>query len=222
LLSFATMKTTHSRAIIHQVRRNYAFQCCSSQWLLHPCYQPFCSHQSLLPFFCHNSFVPHHVPSHTLLLCHFLALKGSDNIASTSFTSDNFPVVIDSGCTIAATGDINDFKPSSYTATQNVTLRGISAGLSVAGIGYLNWAFHDHKNEPVMLCLHAIHVPGLHVQLLPPQQIVSTTSSDNSNSYIGGSSGLTLIYNKHHILFSYDPQTNLVWVCNYVSLTLTL
>jgi len=80
-----------------------------------------------------------------------------------SFTSSDFPVIVDSGCTITATRDIDDFKPSSYTAAQNVTLHGISAGLTIAGIGYLNWTFHNHKNEPVTLHLHTIHVSGLPV-----------------------------------------------------------
>jgi len=132
------MKTTHSHAIVYQVRCSYAFWHCPAQQLIHPCYQPFHSHQSLLPFFHHKSFVPQHVPTHSLLLCHFLTLQGSYNVASSSFTSDNFPVIVDSGCTIAATGDIDDFELSSYTAAQNVTLCGIFAGLSVAGIGYLN------------------------------------------------------------------------------------
>jgi len=127
------------------------------------------------------------------LTCHFLALQGSNSVIYVSFTSDDFPVIVDSGCTIASTSDINDFKLSSYTAAQNITLCGISAGLTIVGIGYLNWTFHNHKNEPDTLCLHAIHIPGLNIWLFLPQQVVSTTSSDNSSSYIGGPSGLTLI-----------------------------
>jgi len=107
----------------------------------------------------------------SLLLCHFLALHRSNSVTSASFTSNDFPAIVDSACTIAATGDIDDFKPSSYTAAQNITLCGISAGLTVAGIENLNWTFHNHKNEWVTLHLHAIHVPGLHICLLLPQQI---------------------------------------------------
>jgi len=126
-----------------------------------------------------------------------------------SLTSDNFPVIVDSGCTIAASGDLDNFEPLSYTAAQNVTLHGISAGLKVAGIGYDNWTFTDQQNKPVTMRLHAIHVPGLAVHLLPPQQIVSTPSANCNNSFIGGPTGITLIYNNHEILFSYDHHTNL-------------
>jgi len=62
--------------------------------------------------------------------------QGFDSIASASFTSNNFQVSIDFGCTIAATGDTDDFEPSSFTAAQNISLHGISAGLTVAIIWF--------------------------------------------------------------------------------------
>jgi len=73
-----------------------------------------------------------------VLPCHLLALQGSDHFKFTSITSDDFPVIIDSGCTIAASGNLNDFEPSLYTAAQNVTLHGIFPSLQVAGISYVN------------------------------------------------------------------------------------
>jgi len=138
------------------------------------------------------------------LPCHFLTLQGSKKFHSESLTSDDFLVIVDSSCTIAASGDLDDFEPATYTAAQNVTLQGISAGLSVAGIGYVNWTFFDQQNKPVTMRLHAIHVPGLAVHLLPPQQIVSSTSPNCRNSYIRGSTSLT-----YWIHFPDDQQTNL-------------
>ncbi len=163
-------------------------------------------------------FIPHTTPSYSassasfssmVIPCNLLALQGSDHFNSTSLTSDNFPVIVDSGCTIAASSDLDDFKLLSYTATQNITLRCISADLQVAGIGYINWTFTDQQNKPTTMHLHTIHIPGLAVHLLPPQQIVSAHSAHCKNSFIGSPTRITLIYNNHEILFSYDHHTNL-------------
>jgi len=213
------MKMTHSRTIVAWFRHIYTFRQCVVPPYVRP--RAFLAHSrrtSIKSFPNFKSFIPHSVPSYIaspapfssiVLSCNLLALQGSDQFHSTSLTSDDFPIIVDSGCTIAASGDLNDFEPSSYTAAQNVTLRGISAGLEVAGIGYINWTFTDQHNKPVTMRLHAIHVPGLAVRLLPLQQIVSTHSANCNNSFIGGPNGITLIYNNHEILFSYDHHTNL-------------
>jgi len=139
------MKTTHSQTIIAWFRRIYTFQQCLV--LPYVCPRAFLAHSkhtSTKSFPHCKSFIPHMVPSYLaslapfssmVILCNLLALQGSDHFHSTSLTSDNFPIIVDSGCTIAASGDLDDFEPSSYTTAQNVTLRGISAGLEVASIG---------------------------------------------------------------------------------------
>jgi len=107
-------------------------------------------------------------------------------------TSDDFPVIADSGCTIAASSNIDDLKPSLYTTAQNVALHGIFARLKVAGISYVNWTCTDQFNLPVTMWDHAIHVPDWAVWLLPLQQIVSTKSTNCKNSFINGSIGSTI------------------------------
>jgi len=68
---------------------------------------------------------------------------------------------------------------------------------------------HFPISKPVTMHLHAMHVPGLAILLLPLQQIISTHSTQCSNSFIGGPNRITLIYSNNEILFSYDYHTDL-------------
>jgi len=88
---------------------------CSSMSFSHSL-QMYCN--KALPTF--KLFIPHTTPSYSassasfssmVIPCNLLALQGSDHFNSTSLTSDNFPFIVDSGCTIAASSNLDDFKP---------------------------------------------------------------------------------------------------------------
>jgi len=110
---------------------------------------------------------------------------------------------------MASSCDICDFEPDTYTATQNVTLHGITSSLTVAGIGYVNWTFTDTHGSPVTMRIHAIHVPGLSVQLLSPQQLITENPSQPNNSFVGGPNGMIIVYDNKIIHFPYDPKNRL-------------
>jgi len=165
------MKTTHSHTIIAWIQRNYAFWKCLVPCLSKPSLFTTSVQCLMAAYVSNKSFILHHVPTYPFddnptsfsLPCHLLALTGSNSCSSTAFSSDDFPVIIDSSFTIAASGEIDNFEPASYTATQKVTLCGISAGLAVAGIGYVYWTFSDHLDNPITMRLHAIDIPSLHI-----------------------------------------------------------
>jgi len=138
-----------------------------------------------------KSFVPCYIPHYNLaskylpcwvqdgspiplskFCCHLLALQGSDTFSPELIKSDDHIVVADTRCTMASSGDLCNFKPDTYTAVQNIMLHGITSRLSVTGIGYVNWTFSDTHGKPITMHVHAIHVPGLVIQLLSLQQLV--------------------------------------------------
>jgi len=95
-------------------------------------------------------------------LCrYFFAFQSSASFSSKTFTSNNFLVVTKTGCLITCTHDINDFEPNTYTASCPHMLTGISSGLNNVGSGFVNWTFPNTNGQPVMLCLHAIHIPDI-------------------------------------------------------------
>jgi len=110
---------------------------------------------------------------------------------------------------MASSGDICDFEPDTYTAAQDVTLHGISSGLLVTGIGYVNWTCTDTIGKPVTLCIHAIHIPGLAIQLLSLQQLITELTSSHTNSFIGRPKGMIIIYCNKVIRFPYNTHTHL-------------
>jgi len=70
--------------------------------------------------------------------------------------------------------------------------------------GFVNWTFPNTNGKPVMLHLHAVHVPGIPMHLLSPQQIMATPhQSHNKNHYLGTPTGLVLVYDGH--LIHVDP-----------------
>jgi len=102
--------------------------------------------------------------------------------------------------------NICDFKPETYTAAQNVTLHGISSGLTIAGIGYVNWTFIDTQELPMTMCIYAIYIPSLVIWLLSLQQLITKNPSHQSNSFVGGQNGMIIIYNKKVIHFPCNPK----------------
>jgi len=178
------MKTTHYRTVIAWFKRLDDFKSRFAPKYTHIDPRPTVRRKHPLPksALIDKSFVPRTIPNYNLsnenltdcmpdttsqipsgLHCHLLALQSSDTFCPDSITLDDHVVIADTGCTMASSCDICDFEPDTYTAAQNVTLHGITSGLTVAGIGYVNWTFTDTHGSLVTMRIHAIHVPGLSV-----------------------------------------------------------
>ena len=69
-------------------------------------------------------------------LISFLAENNSPNF--TSLTSDDFAIILDSGCSIAMTPDASDFITGTFN-TQAHSVGGIGSGLESKGIGEIIW-----------------------------------------------------------------------------------
>ena len=144
------------------------------------------------------------------LYSHLLALQSSGDFEQESITSDDVLVLVDSGCSIAASPDLEDFDPGSYVPAENVQLKGITSGLSVHGIGYVTWTFDDTNNVPVPIRLRCIHVPGLPYRLFPPQQITALDEQGKkTNTTMIGNESANMLYNDHIIVFPYDSRSRL-------------
>jgi hypothetical protein len=65
------------------------------------------------------------------------AMKADLNSAFNPITSDDEIIILDGGCSIGITPDLNDFIDRTYAAQDN-QISGIGSGLNSAGIGEVN------------------------------------------------------------------------------------
>ena len=79
--------------------------------------------------------------------------EGTANI-----TSDDFMVVLDSGCTCAISFDKKDFV-GSICPVQFVELKGIASGLHVQGVSQVHWTFLNEHSQCVTLPITCLYVP---------------------------------------------------------------
>jgi hypothetical protein len=76
-------------------------------------------------------------------------LKNSIDANISSITSDDVPIILDSGCSITVTNDPSDFLPNSLRKSQFTEVKGISAGLKIDGIGVVSWRLKDIDGQLV-------------------------------------------------------------------------
>jgi hypothetical protein len=98
-------------------------------------------------------------------------LKNSIDANISSITSDDVPIILDSGCSITVTNDKSDFLPNSLRKSQFTEVKGISSGLKIDGIGVVSWTLKDIDGQLVDIQVQAIYVPACPFRLLSPQQL---------------------------------------------------
>lgn len=132
-----------------------------------------------------------------------------DHVALLSLTSDDVPVVLDSGATIAIGIDKSDFI-GAVSPCPMAELKGIGSGLAVKGIGTVKWTFRDTDGALCDVRLRALYVPDCPVRLLPPQQLSTDPNGNDSNgAWIGCGEHALVFYNGHCLPFCYDQASNL-------------
>jgi hypothetical protein len=137
-------------------------------------------------------------------------LKNSINANINSVTSDDVPIILDSGCSITVTNDPSDFIPRSLRKSQFTEVKGISSVLKIEGIGVMSWKLKDINSHIVNLQVQAIYVPACPFCLLPPQQLSQAPEMSRHNSaWIGGGSAAKVFYQGHCLEFAFELTSQL-------------
>jgi hypothetical protein len=132
------------------------------------------------------------------------------NKASTvsPLTTNDTPIVLDSGCSVAICNDILDF-PNGFTpAPPHAGIRGIGSKLPVLGHGLICWRMPDNNGTCVTIEVNGLYVPQCPVNLLPPQQLVCAEGMYKTNCTIVGHDHCRVYYQGHIINFPYDVCSN--------------
>ena len=87
------------------------------------------------------------------------ALHNDFSEGTTTITSDDFMVVLDSGCTCVISFDKHDFV-GPIGPVQFIELKGIASGLSVQGVSQVQWTFLNEQGQHVCLQITCLYVPA--------------------------------------------------------------
>jgi hypothetical protein len=82
-----------------------------------------------------------------------------------SSSLERFPVIFDSGASVAISGNKGDFVGDIIPPFRELTLGGMAKGTKVEGIGLVHWTFHNGR-ETLTLALKCYYVPNCKVRLL--------------------------------------------------------
>jgi hypothetical protein len=127
----------------------------------------------------------------------------------TPLTTDNTPIVLDSGCSVAISNDSLDF-PNGFTpAPPDAGIRGIGSKLPVMGHGLIRWTLTANNGTPVIIEINGLYVSQCPVNLLPPQQLVRADGMYKTNCTIVGHDHCRVFFQGHVIDFPYDACSNL-------------
>ena len=86
------------------------------------------------------------------------ALHNDFSEGTATITSDDFMVVLDSGCTCTISFDKKDFVDS-ICPVQLVEFKGIASGLSIQGVSQAHWTFLNEQGQHVTLLITCLYVP---------------------------------------------------------------
>lgn len=136
------------------------------------------------------------------------------HIAGSAVMADLFPVIWDTGATVAVTFDRDDFV--SYTptdpATGDTVLSGFAEGSPIVGAGTLAWTTTLSDGKGFTFRMPGVHVPVSNVRLFSPQsysQLVKTQRGVEPH-FSGDSSLIHFDLLDGHLLdIPYSPENNL-------------
>ncbi|MGH7954553.1 MAG: hypothetical protein ACREOZ_01180, partial [Gloeomargaritales cyanobacterium] len=98
----------------------------------------------------------------------------------TNQNSAGFNVIVDSGASIPVTPCRKDFKGELKAPPKDLTLKGISSGLPVQGIGILTWYFVDDMGIIQKIETEGLYVPEMTTRLFSPQSYMRKNNNDRS------------------------------------------
>ncbi|MGH7974178.1 MAG: hypothetical protein ACREBR_01535, partial [bacterium] len=98
----------------------------------------------------------------------------------TNQNSAGFNVIVDSGASIPVTPCRKDFKGDLKAPPKDLTLKGISSGLPVQGIGILTWYFVDNMGIIQKIETEGLYVPEMTTRLFSPQSYMRKNNNDRS------------------------------------------
>lgn len=121
---------------------------------------------------------------------------------------NKFPVIFDSGASIAITGNKGDFVGPLLPPATDLCLGGMAHGAKVEGIGNVHWRFQSGSCS-LTLILTCYYVPDFRARLMSPQRLLNAQKGV-TGAFIIREEHATLELNSHPpLVIEYDTHNNL-------------
>jgi hypothetical protein len=115
-----------------------------------------------------------------------LLLSPTALLAQALPTEGAFPVIFDTGATLAVTGIRDDFIGNDFQApATDLRLGGLARGLLIAGVGTVHWSFQADDGSVLTIQTKAYYVPDVNVRLLSPQSLFKASLGINGCYRVG-------------------------------------
>jgi hypothetical protein len=128
-----------------------------------------------------------------------------------------FPVIFDSGASIAITGDKNDFVGSLQAPPPGLTIGGMAKGAKVEGIGLVRWKFKTTTGV-MTLSVVCYYVPACSARLLSPQRLFKRVKGLTGSFAIKEEHAVLTINDHPPLIIDYEETTflpvGLAWNAN--------
>ena len=119
------------------------------------------------------------------------------------------PIIIDTGASLAITGNKQDFIPNTYQEVTSLKLGGMEARAKIDGVGNVAWSFPCENGDQMVIVTKCYYVPTARTRLLSPQRIFDKQNG-HQGRYWGDEDTFVLEYKeKPKITIEYAPESNL-------------
>lgn len=119
------------------------------------------------------------------------------------------PIIMDTGASLAITGNKQDFLPDTYQEVTSLALGGMAAGAKIEGVGNVMWTFPCDNGDQMAIILKCYLVPSANARLLSPQRIFDKQNGQPGRFW-GDEESFYLEYkDKPTITIKYSPDSNL-------------
>ena len=138
------------------------------------------------------------------------ALNGNINFLDCLNPSqlNRFPVIFDSGASVAITGNRNDFVGQLQSPLGDQCIGEMAQGAKVEGIGTVKWHFRT-KTGALTLAVNCYYVPTCKVRLISPQRLLNSKLGI-TGYYKGTEDEFVLSINDlNPLTFEYDTSSHL-------------
>jgi hypothetical protein len=123
---------------------------------------------------------------------------------------NRFPVIFDSGASVAISGDCNDFVGALQTPFRDLCLGGMAQGAKVEGIGVVHWTLHTGKSALLTLALQCYYVPDCRARLLrSPQRLFKAERGITGEFSVREENAVLSITNHPELVIEYERTSNL-------------
>jgi hypothetical protein len=125
---------------------------------------------------------------------------------TSSSAASRFPVIFDSGASIAITGDRNDFVGTLQAPPPGLTIGGMARGAKVEGIGLVKWKFKTSSGA-MTLAVVCYYVPACSARLLSPQRLFKKSKGIDGSFAIKEDHAILTINDNPPLIIDYEDTT---------------